>query len=270
MLNVRHSDGGYKPGCGKTYAATRPPPTPPGTPPWPRRGCQLGAPVWSEAVCRACCSHKERRWRVQRGAGILASGRAILIRVRCPLSPGIARSITIGSRAACAALQAPHGGATGDALPAHNAHHAKRQTTRNCYDDAAGTSNEPLPKSGARDVGGDAAGARGTSSDPEMKRAPGEGRPEHATRNDARNARKFSRDRLLRRVVGIPRSTTSTRSMIAIRISARDASGLTSITPYWRYRSTAMAVTGRAERSRCDRRVPNRARVRWRPEWRRY
>ena len=34
-------------------------------------------------------------------------------------------------------------------------------------------------------------------------------------------------------------------------------------------RSTAMAVTGRAERSRCDRRVPNRARVRWRPEWRR-
>jgi hypothetical protein len=35
-------------------------------------------------------------------------------------------------------------------------------------------------------------------------------------------------------------------------------------------RPTAMAVTGRAERSRCDRRVPNRARVRWRPEWRRY
>lgn len=59
-------------------------------------------------------------------------------------------------------------------------------------------------------------------------------------------------------------------SMIAIRSSARDASGLTSITPYWRYRSTAMAVTGRAERSRCDRRVPNRARVRWRPEWRQY
>jgi hypothetical protein len=81
--------------------------------------------------------------------------------------------------------------------------------------------------------------------------------------------RKFSRDRHLRRDMGIPRSTTSTRSMIAIRISARDASGLTSITPYWRYRSTAMAVTGRAERSRCDRRVPNRARVRWRPEWRR-
>jgi len=121
---------------------------------------------------------------------------------------------------------------------------------------------------GPRDVGGDAAGAS-TSSDPEMKRAPGEGRPAHATRNDARNARKFSRDRLLRQVVGIPRSTTSTRSMIATRISARDASGLTSITPYWRYRSTAMAVTGRVERSRCDRRVPNRARVRRRPEWRR-
>src|SRR5258708_19378690 len=61
------------------------------------------------------------------------------------------------------------------------------------------------------------------------------------------NARKFSRDRRLRRDVGIPRSTTSTRSMIAIRISARDASGLTSITPYWRYRSTALAVTGRQE-----------------------
>src|SRR6202140_375874 len=29
-----------------------------------------------------------------------------------------------------------------------------------------------------------------------------------------------------------------------------------------------MAGTGRAERSRCDRRVPNRAIVRWRPEWR--
>jgi hypothetical protein len=81
-----------------------------------------------------------------------------------------------------------------------------------------------------------------------------------------RKRSQFSRDRRLRRDVGIPRSTTSTRAMIAIRISARDASGLTSITPYWRYRPT---VTGRAERSRCDRRVPNRARVRWRPEWRR-
>jgi hypothetical protein len=64
-----------------------------------------------------------------------------------------------------------------------------------------------------------------------MKRAPGEGRPAHATRNSARNARKFSRERRLRRDVGSPRSTTSTRSMIAIRISACDASGLTSKRP---------------------------------------
>jgi hypothetical protein len=39
----------------------------------------------------------------------------------------------------------------------------------------------------------------------------------------ARETRKFSRDRRLWRDVGIPRSTTSARSMIAIRISARDA-----------------------------------------------
>ena len=131
VISIRNWPEHFSPAFFEESGPTRPPPTSPGTPPWPRRGCQLDAPIWSEAVCRACCSHKERRWRVQRGAGILASGRAILIRVRCPLSPGIARSITIGSRAACAALQAPHGGATGDVLPAHNAHHGKRQTTRN-------------------------------------------------------------------------------------------------------------------------------------------
>ena len=78
------------------------------------------------------------------------------------------------------------------------------------------------------------------------------------------------RPEIARETLANSAATVAYGETIAIRISARDASGLTSITPYWRYRSTAMAVTGRAERSRCDRRVPNRARVRWRPEWRRY
>jgi hypothetical protein len=53
------------------------------------------------------------------------------------------------------------------------------------------------PRLAARKRALDVAIERGMSW--EAQRAPGEGRPAHATRNSARNARKFSRDRRLRR-----------------------------------------------------------------------